>query len=244
MGSRWWFGMLLLSAAWQAAVPTSVFAQYFEPHAMPTASPNGQPANGSYSPPNNEPGCADRSSWPPASMPSAGASDWPVTAAPTPIWNQPLQPTYAPSSQEAPRLPPPEPIPPGTPAGTPFAAPAPASADPRITPYQVVMAAGTVTGRLLNKGHPLVNCHVVIVPMHEQSGAYGFDPERQVLNTTTDDRGEYRFANVVPGAYKLTWLPQGETRWIRRISMHPDVMVRAGQATNLKDIRVALQTIN
>ena len=100
MGSRWWFGMLLLSAAWQAAVPTSVFAQYFEPHAMPTASPNGQPANGSYSPPNNEPGCADRSSWPPASMPSAGASDWPVTAAPTPIWNQPLQPTYAPSSQE------------------------------------------------------------------------------------------------------------------------------------------------
>jgi hypothetical protein len=103
---------------------------------------------------------------------------------------------------------------------------------------------GTVHGRLSNRGRPLVNCHVVIVPMHDENGVSGFDPDRKPLDTLTDDQGEYRFENVAPGAYKLTWLPQGQTRWIRRIAMTPDVKVRNGETTGLKEIRVALQTVN
>jgi hypothetical protein len=103
---------------------------------------------------------------------------------------------------------------------------------------------GTVHGRLSNRGRPLANCHVVIVPMHEEAGVFCFDPDRKPLDTLTDDQGEYRFEDVAPGAYKLTWLPQGQTRWIRRIAMTPDVKVRNGETTGLKEIRVALQTVN
>jgi hypothetical protein len=103
---------------------------------------------------------------------------------------------------------------------------------------------GTVHGRLSNRGRPLVACHVVIVPMHEENGVSCFDPDRKPLDTLTDDQGEYRFEDVAPGAYKLTWLPQGQTRWIRRIAMTPDVKVRNGETTGLREIRVALQTVN
>jgi hypothetical protein len=49
---------------------------------------------------------------------------------------------------------------------------------------------------------------------------------------------------VPAGGYKLAWLPAGQNQWIRRISMQPDVKVHNGETTKLKEIRVALQTIN
>jgi hypothetical protein len=103
---------------------------------------------------------------------------------------------------------------------------------------------GTVCGRLVDRGRPLVNCHVVIVPLHEAKGVYLFDSDRQVLDTVTDEDGNYRFENVPAGEYKLTWLPAGKTQWIRRIAARPDVKVHYGEATKLKEIRVAMQTIN
>jgi hypothetical protein len=103
---------------------------------------------------------------------------------------------------------------------------------------------GTVCGRLSNRGRPLVGCHVVIVPMHQENGVFCFDPDRKPLDAVTDDDGVYRFENAPAGQYKLTWLPAGQTRWIRRIAMRPDVTVRSSEATNLKEIRIALQTIN
>jgi len=50
--------------------------------------------------------------------------------------------------------------------------------------------------------------------------------------------------DVPVGAYKLTWLPAGATQWIRRIEMKPDVFVHEGQDTTVKDLRMALRTIN
>ena len=64
------------------------------------------------------------------------------------------------------------------------------------------------------------------------------------MTTTTDADGTYRFENVPAGEYKLTWLPQGQNQWIRRIAMRPDIKVHAGETTNAKEIRVAMQTIN
>jgi hypothetical protein len=105
------------------------------------------------------------------------------------------------------------------------------------------MMGGAVDGRLLNQGRPLVNCHVVIVPMHDAEDPHRVD-ERKALTTLTDEQGVFHFEGVPAGQYKLTWLPQGQTQWIRRISMRPDVKVQSGETTRLKEIRVALQTIN
>jgi hypothetical protein len=111
-------------------------------------------------------------------------------------------------------------------------------------PNQNESTGGTVYGRLLNKGRALVRCQVVVVPLHMDKGVYCFDPQRQVINTTTDEEGVYRFENVPAGGYKLTWLPEGQDRWIRRIAMSPDITVRSGETTKAKEIRIAMQTIN
>jgi len=103
---------------------------------------------------------------------------------------------------------------------------------------------GAVTGRLLNKGHPLVNCSVVIVPLQETDGVLGVDEDRKPLSTLTDANGVFHFEGVPAGGYKLTWLPEGQRQWIRRIAMRPDVHVRYGETTVLKEIRIALQTVN
>ena len=105
-------------------------------------------------------------------------------------------------------------------------------------------SGGAVCSRLLDKGRPLVNCHVVLVPMHQEQGVYCFDPDRKPLATTTDAEGAYRFENVPAGEYKLTWLPAGQNQWIRRIAMRPDIKVRSGETTKAKEIRIAMQAIN
>jgi hypothetical protein len=115
--------------------------------------------------------------------------------------------------------------------------------DPRGMPNPGFLG-GEVFGQLLNGGRPVVNCHVVIVPMHEVNGANRFDEDRKALASVTDENGVFHFEGVPAGGYKLTWLPEGQNQWIRRISMKPDVHVRQGETTKLKEIRVALQTIN
>jgi hypothetical protein len=114
---------------------------------------------------------------------------------------------------------------------------------PAPSPGQIQVPTGTVHGRLLQRGRPLVNCQIVIVPMHKD-GATDDNGFRQPVAAVTDADGIYVFANVPVGAYKLTWLPAGATQWIRRIEMKPDVFVHEGQDTMVKDLRMALQTIN
>jgi hypothetical protein len=106
------------------------------------------------------------------------------------------------------------------------------------------MVGGAVSGRLLNKGRPLVNCTVVIVPFQETESAVGVDEDRKSFSTVTDANGVFHFEGVPAGGYKLTWLPEGQRQWIRRIAMRPDVHVRYGETTVLKEIRIALQTVN
>ena len=79
--------------------------------------------------------------------------------------------------------------------------------------------------------------------MHKD-GATDDNGFRQPVTAVTDADGIYVFATVPVGAYKLTWLPAGATQWIRRIEMKPDVFVHEGQDTTVKDLRMALRTIN
>jgi hypothetical protein len=134
---------------------------------------------------------------------------------------------------------------PDTPQAQPveFRPPAPLSGE-GCEPLRGQLGRGAVYGRLLNKGRFLVNCRVALVPMHREEGVYCLDPDRNVLSTTTGQDGVYYFADAAAGEYKLTWLPAGQTRWIRRIAMRPDIEVRTGETTTAKEIRVALQTIN
>ena len=103
---------------------------------------------------------------------------------------------------------------------------------------------GTVHGRLLQKGYPVANCYVVIAPWPKGDKADSSLDTRVPLSTTTNDEGFYCFEHVPAGEYKLTWLPAGAKQWIRRIAMRPDVVVLEHQDVALKDIRMALQTIN
>ena len=47
----------------------------------------------------------------------------------------------------------------------------PAAQDQSGVPNRSELTGGTVYSRLLDHGHPLVNCHVVLVPMHQEKGS-------------------------------------------------------------------------
>jgi hypothetical protein len=100
---------------------------------------------------------------------------------------------------------------------------------------------GTVQGRLLQSGAPLVHCRVVMVRLEREGMC---DEDFEPMTALSDDQGIYRFERVPAGKYKFTWLPEGTKHWIRRIQMKPDVIVRAGQNVVVKDIRAAQRTIN
>ncbi len=106
-----------------------------------------------------------------------------------------------------------------------------------------IRGEGSVRGRLLHRGRPLVGCRVVLVPVRRDTWGYRFDEESEPLSATTDENGVYLFENVLSGSYKLTWLPRGTRQWIRRIAMKPDVVVFGAESVDVKDI-AALRTIN
>ncbi len=120
----------------------------------------------------------------------------------------------------------------------------PQTPDAQGVPHRLDGTGGMVYGRLLNRGRPLANCQVVMRPVSKTLGGYAFRSVAEPIRTTTDVQGVYRFQNVPPGSYKLSWLPQGTNQWIRRIAMRPDFSVRTQEATQVKDIPVALRTIN
>jgi len=138
-------------------------------------------------------------------------------------------------------------VPPGDVTGLPPTGPETIGVGPVLgdsSPAPIVTVTGTVHGRLLQKGYPVSNCHVVIVPWPKGNKSDASLDARMPLVTMTDDEGCYCFEHVPLGEYKLTWLPAGARSWIRRIAMRPDVIVHEGQDVALKDIRMALQTIN
>ncbi len=118
------------------------------------------------------------------------------------------------------------------------------SPDAQGVPHRVEGTGGTVYGRLLNRGRPMKICQVIIRPVRKTFSGYTFRQAAEPIRTTTDGQGVYRFENVPPGLYKLSWLPQATNQWIRKIAMRPDLTVRTQETTQVKDIPVALRTIN
>jgi hypothetical protein len=99
---------------------------------------------------------------------------------------------------------------------------------------------GSIEGVILWQGKPLRNRPVKIVLERYT----GFSPaalekwfaaekgtslqDGIILGTRTDSLGHYIFHEVPPGYYRLYWMPDANTGWIRRLREKPDIDVTTG----------------
>ena len=100
---------------------------------------------------------------------------------------------------------------------------------------------GSVTGVISWKNKPLANRDVRI-RLERYTGSawgalikmFGGDESQSAqkkeisLKTQTDSLGGYKFEHVPPGQYRLSWMPDAETGWIRRLREKPDFEVSPG----------------
>jgi hypothetical protein len=102
---------------------------------------------------------------------------------------------------------------------------------------------GRVEGVIMWHGKPLENSKVKIVletytgfSLSALKELFAADKEKSpqdeiVLETTTDSDGHYVFNQAPPGYYRLYWMPDVNTGWIRRLREKPDVEVITGKLT-------------
>lgn len=106
---------------------------------------------------------------------------------------------------------------------------------------------GWVLGKIICNGIPLPDCQIKLQIL-EKGGLLtkGYHPIEGAITfeTNTDKDGTYHIMNVPPGLYKLYWKPDGETSWVRRFKMEPDVIVEAGKATNPETVETTKRTLN
>jgi hypothetical protein len=99
---------------------------------------------------------------------------------------------------------------------------------------------GSVEGVILWQRKPLINRPVKIV-LERYTGFSRAALEKWftadkgkslqdgiVLDTWTDSEGHYTFHEAPPGYYRLYWMPDNETGWIRRLREKPDIEVTTG----------------
>jgi len=102
---------------------------------------------------------------------------------------------------------------------------------------------GSVEGVIIWQGKPLKNRKVKIV-LERYTGFslaalkkwFATDKEKSpgdeiVLETQTDTQGRYVFYEAPPGYYRLYWMPDINTGWIRRLREKPDIEVVSGNQT-------------
>jgi hypothetical protein len=102
---------------------------------------------------------------------------------------------------------------------------------------------GRVEGVIRWQGRPLQNSKVKIVletytgfSLSALKELFGADKEKSsqdeiVLETTTDSQGHYIFNETPPGYYRLYWIPDENTGWVRRLREKPDIEVVTGRLT-------------
>jgi hypothetical protein len=116
------------------------------------------------------------------------------------------------------------------------------SRPPEATFWQ---ATGKVAGRILKNGQPLQGARVKIVNVSFQEnlvsrllGPKQARPEDLVLETTSDELGNFEFSSVPLGEYDIYWSVPGTDSWYRRLSEKPDITVRPGETVQYPDIEI------
>ncbi len=116
---------------------------------------------------------------------------------------------------------------------------------PRIQNKLVEEEMGKVQGTILWRGMPLQGSVKIVLTEYKgfsfaslkktlSSGSTIQSEENDiVLSTHTDNKGNYSFAKVPPGSYRLYWQPPGETEFIHRLRDKPDFEVVTGNMTTL-----------
>jgi hypothetical protein len=102
---------------------------------------------------------------------------------------------------------------------------------------------GSVEGVIMWQGKPLRNRQVKIV-LESYTGFsraalekwFATENEKSpqdgiILETQTDSKGHYAFHEAPPGYYRLYWMPDKNTGWIRRLREKPDIEVKTGNLT-------------
>ncbi len=102
---------------------------------------------------------------------------------------------------------------------------------------------GSVEGVILWQGKPLRNRRVKIV-LERYTGFsraaldkwFAADKGKSlqdgiILGTRTDSLGHYIFHEVPPGYYRVYWMPDANTGWVRRLREKPDIEVTTGNLT-------------
>ncbi|MGA8179841.1 MAG: hypothetical protein WB792_07255 [Desulfobacterales bacterium] len=102
---------------------------------------------------------------------------------------------------------------------------------------------GSVEGVIMWQEKPLKNRQVKIV-LERYTGFspaalekwFATDKEKSpqdgiVLETQTDSKGHYVFHEAPPGYYRLYWMPDKDTGWVRRLREKPDIEVTTGNLT-------------
>ena len=102
---------------------------------------------------------------------------------------------------------------------------------------------GSVEGVIMWQGKPLKNRPVKIV-LERYTGFSRAALEKWftadkgkslqdgiVLGTRTDALGHYIFHEAPPGYYRLYWMPDANTGWVRRLREKPDIEVTTGNLT-------------
>ena len=102
---------------------------------------------------------------------------------------------------------------------------------------------GRVQGSIWWRGAPLVERPVKIVLERYTgfslaalnklflSGNKASGPNPIMLQTRTDSQGRYAFPEAPPGTYRLYWMPDKKTGWIRRLREAPDIDVNSASLT-------------
>ena len=104
---------------------------------------------------------------------------------------------------------------------------------------------GLVKGGILKRGRPLAACKIRLVLLRNKGGVFYKDKQSgRKLENITDETGTYKFYNVLPGYYKIYWMPPSESSWIRRVSMEPDVLVQTGELSTLPPLETNQRIIN
>ncbi|MGE5254369.1 MAG: carboxypeptidase-like regulatory domain-containing protein [Planctomycetaceae bacterium] len=122
--------------------------------------------------------------------------------------------------------------------------PAPASLQgPGIQEQLFREEMGGVEGVILWQGKPLANAKVRIELVRYTGFSPGFvkkvfpgdgkeSSDRGIsIETQTDSQGRYTFEGVPPGSYRLYWMPDTKTGWVRRLRENPDLEVISGKRT-------------